>query len=156
VTAMTDFFAALYEWFGLISFYSIDLGDHLRGWNLLCEAFTGTPWYVYTGWTMFLITGLVYALQYHAYDRSHFNKKHHWWLVALVVVLLNFLIAFAIPYNALQAGNYCAGLDWSVPDCAGFGLSNALWSFILFVLITTLPFPRRLSTNCSHTTFWKP
>jgi hypothetical protein len=153
---MTIFFSTLYEWFGLIAFYSNDLADHLRGWDMLCEDHTGTPWYVYVGWLMLLVVGLAYVFQYHVYDRSHFNKKQHWWLMALIVVILNFLIAFTFPYNSLQAGDHCMDLHWSIPDCAGFGLSNALWSFIFFAVITSLPFPRRLSTNCSHTTLLTP
>ncbi|MBV6403805.1 MAG: hypothetical protein IT228_11905 [Flavobacteriales bacterium] len=152
---MTDLFAALYEWFGLLP-YSRDMGDHLRGWDILCESYTGTPWYVYMGWLMFAVTGLLYAIQYHIWDRSSFNKKHHWWLVALAVAGVNFLIAFTIPFNAIQSGDHCPDLYLTVPDCLGFGFSNALWGFILFVVITTLPFPRRLSTNCRQTTFWKP
>ena len=153
---MTDFFAALYEWFGLISLYSSDLADHLRGWDLLCESYSGTPGYVYVGWLMILVTMALYVFQYHVYDRPNFQRRHHWWLVACVGALLNFTIAFSFAYNALQTGDHCIDLYWSIPDCAGFGFSNAVWGVILFVVITTLPFPRRLSTNCSHTTFWKP
>ena len=93
---MTDFFAALYEWFGLIPLYSSDLADHLRGWDLLCESYSGTPGYVYVGWLMILVTMALYAFQYHVFDRPNFQRRHHWWLVACVIAILNFTIAFAI------------------------------------------------------------
>jgi len=154
---MTDLFAALYEWFGLFSFYSRDLGDHLRGWDILCEAYSGTPLYVIVGWLMIGVTLAVYALKYHGpFDRAGFSRKHHVWLMALIAAGVNFLIAFLLPYNAILAGDHCPDLLLSVFDCIGFGLSNALWSIILFAIATSLPFPRRLSTNSSHSTFWKP
>jgi len=31
---MKEFFASIYEWFGLFPLYSRDLGDHLRGWDI--------------------------------------------------------------------------------------------------------------------------
>lgn len=153
---MREFFASLYEWFGLIPFYSKDMGDHLRGFDITCTDYIATPWYVYVGWIMFVITGVLYALQYHIIDSPRFIKKRHWWLVAMLIFTLNFLVAFSIPYNAINAGDFCQELVLSVPDCIGFGISNALWSFILFLIITTIPVLRRFSTNCSHTTFWKP
>lgn len=153
---MKEFFASLYEWFGVIPLYSRDMGDQLRGWDITCTDYIATPWYVYIGWIMIILTGFIYALQYHIIDNSRLNKKMHWWLFALLIVVLNFLIAFTIPFNTLQASDYCNQLNLSVSDCIGFGLSNAVWSLILFVIISTPPLIRRFSTNCRLTTFWKP
>jgi hypothetical protein len=153
---MIEFFANLYEWFGLIPLYSRDMGDQLRGWDTTCTDYSATPWYVYIGWIMIILTGFIYALQYHIVDSSRWNKIKHWWIFALLIVALNFLIAFAIPFNTLQAGDFCSQLNLTVSDCIGFGISNALWSFILFIIISTIPLIRRFSTNCRHTTFWKP
>lgn len=153
---MKDFFAALYEWFGVLPFYSKDMGDELRGWDSTCTDFIATPWYVYIGWVMILITVFVYALQYHIIDSSRYNKKRHWWLFALIIVVINFLFAFIIPYNTVQAGDYCNQLKLGVSDCIGFGFSNAIWSLLLFLLISSIPLFRRFSRNCRHTTFWKP
>lgn len=136
--------------------YSTDMGDQLRGWDITCTDYFGTPWYVYIGWIMIFITILVYALQYHIIDSSKWNKKQHWWLFATVIVALNFLVAFTIPFNTVNAGDFCNQLNLSISDCIGFGLSNAIWSFILFIIISTIPLIRTLSTNCRNTTFWKP
>jgi hypothetical protein len=153
---MEEFFASLYEWFGIIPFYSTDMGDLLRGWDDTCTDYVGTHWYVLIGWFMIFSTGLFYALQYHIIDSSRLKSKTHWWLFSLIIVLLNFLVAFLIPYNSIQASDYCYELNISVSDCIGFGLSNAVWSFILFTVITSTPIFRRFSTNCRYTTFWKP
>ena len=153
---MVDFFASLYEWFGLNPVFSIDMADLLRGWDITCTGFIATPWYVYIGWIMIVLTTIIYTLQYHIIDSSTWNKKHHWWIFALIIVVLNFLIAFLIPFNIVQAGDFCNQLSLSVSDCIGFGFSNAVWSFILFLIISTIPLFRKLSTNCRETTFWKP
>lgn len=153
---MKEFFASLYEWFGLIPLYSRDMGDQLRGWDITCTDYIATPWYVYIGWIMIILTGFIYALQYHILDSSRWNKKKHWWIFALLIIALNFLIAFEIPFNTLQAGDFCNQLNLTVSDCIGFGISNALWSFLLFLIISSVPLIRRFSTNCRHTTFWKP
>lgn len=153
---MKEFFASLYEWFGLMPLYSTDMGDQLRGWDNTCTNYTGTPYYIYIGWIMIIITALVYALQYHIIDSSRWNKKHHWWINALLIFVLNFLIAFTIPFNTVNAGDFCNQLNLSVSDCIGFGLSNAIWSFMFFLIISTNPLIRKFSTNCRNTTFWKP
>ena len=153
---MEEFFASIYEWFGLNPLYSTDMGDQLRGWDITCTDYIGTPWYVIIGWIMILSTAVFYILQYHIIDSSRWKNKAHWWLFALIIVLVNFLVAVLIPYNSTQAGDYCNQLNISVSDCIGFGLSNAVWSFILFAVITTIPVFRRFSNNCRHTTFWKP
>jgi hypothetical protein len=153
---MLGFFASLYEWFGLIPLYSRDMGDQLRGWDITCTDYIATPWYVNIGWIMIILTGFIYALQYHILDSSTWNKKRHWWIFALLIFALNFLIAFAIPFNTIQSGNFCNTLILTVSDCIGFGISNALWSFILFLIISSNPLIRKNSDNCRHTTFWKP
>lgn len=154
---MEIFFKNLYEWFGLIPLYGKDMGDKLSGYDITCTSFTETNWYVYIGFIMIFITIFIYALQYHIIDSSRWNKKQHWWLFALLIVILNFLIAFTIPFNAIQSENYCNLLILSISDCIGFGLSNAIWSLILFIIISTIPFIRKkFSINCRETTFWKP
>lgn len=153
---MEEFFASLYEWFGLNPLYKTNMGDYLRGWDITCSCYCETQWYVIIGWTMFAITAFSYALQYHIIDDSRFNKKQHWWVMALIIVVLNFLLAFLIPFNTVQSGDFCNELNLTVADCIGFGFSNAVWSFILFTVITSIPVFRRFSNNCSHTTFWKP
>src|ERR1017187_7927812 len=118
---MMDFFAALYEWGGLIPFYSVDLGNHLRGWDLTCTGFVGTPWYIYIGSIMIGITVFIFCLQYFIIDSPKFNKAKHWWLMALLLVIINFAIAFSIPYNDLTGMTICKDLKINVSDCIGFG-----------------------------------
>jgi hypothetical protein len=154
---MRDFFASLYEWFGLIPFYSTDLGEHLRGYDITCSGYLGTPLYVYLGSVMIILTIFFYILQYHIINSPRFNKKTHWWIIALAVAGLNFLIAFTVTFNDLQATDFCTQLRISVTDCIGFGISSAIWSFVLYLLLTSFPIPRKVAGhNMTDTTFWKP
>ena len=153
---MTDFFASLYEWFGLVPFYSQDFGDHLRGWDITCTDYMGTPWYNYIGVIMIGVTIFGFALQYYIIDSTRFNRARSWWVFTGATVFMNFLIAFTITYNDIQAENYCNQLHIGIGDCAGFALSNLLWSFIILTTISSIPIVRKMSTNCRHTTFWKP
>jgi hypothetical protein len=153
---MKEFFASIYEWFGINLLYSTDMGDQLRGWDITCTDYIGTPWYVIIGWALIATTAFIYVLQYHIIDSSRWNKKQHWWIFSFLIVALNFLIAFIIPFNTVNAGDFCNQLNLSISDCIGFGLSNAIWSFIFFLIISTIPLIRKFSTNCRNTTFWKP
>ena len=157
---MTDFFSLLYRFFGLIPWYSEDMDDHLRGLDITCTDYIGKPWYIYIGSSMLLITVFSYALQYHIIDSTRYNKRGHWWISALIIVLLNFFVAFIIPFNTLQSGNHCPQLSLAIMDCIGLGASNAIWSFLFFILITSFKYPRSLpgrrGGNCRQTTFWKP
>ena len=158
---LTNLFASIYEWFGINPLYSADLGAQLRGWSPNCTGVSdGTEWYVYIGISMILITIAFYVAQYHIFDSSRYMLRRHWWLTALFLTILNFLVGFTIPFDALQARNYCASgdnaLHFNSVDCFGFALTNAIWGLVLFILITSTPLIRRFSNNCRHTTFWKP
>lgn len=153
---MIKIFASIYEWFGIIPFYKQDLGDHLRGWNFEDETFDGTPWYLIFGIIMLITTVFAYVWQYHLLDSPRWARSKHWWLFALVTALLNFFIGFLTTMNTLNSGEYSEDLNFGIGDCFGFGLSNGLWSLLLYFLITATPLFRQFSVNCKFTTFYKP
>jgi hypothetical protein len=153
---MIDFFAMLYEWFGLSPFYAKDLAEHLHGFSLDCADYSGTPWYLIFGWVMIGSTILAYMLQYHFVDSPRLARKRHWWYFALGFAGLNFLIGFLTTLNTLNGGNFCDELIFGTADCLGFGLCNALWSLLLYILLTVTPLFRQFSVNCKFTTFYKP
>jgi cytochrome bd-type quinol oxidase subunit 1 len=148
---MVEFFAGIYEWWGLNPLYSSDLGDHLRGYDSTCSSFSGTPLYAHVGVAMFLIVFIGYALYYHIIDSPRIQRRFHWLITLLIIVTLNFAIAFILPFNSISTGDFCIELAIEKADILGFGISNSIWSIILFVVISALPFPRKLSTNCRHT-----
>ncbi len=133
---MGHFFARLYEWFGLIHFYSRDFGEYLRGWDFACTGYYAIAWYLHIGWMMVISTTVIYGLQFDIISTTRFTKAGHWCLVALTIFMVNFLLAFIIPFAFIFTGAYCLRLNLSGLDCLGFGLSNGIWSFILFVLLS--------------------
>jgi hypothetical protein len=133
---MRNFFAWMYEWFGLVPIYSKDLSEFLRGLDLACTGYWALPWYFYTGLMLITLTILIFALQYDLISSKRFQKRGHWALAAFVIMATNFAIAFTIPFVAQQTGVHCASLKFSALDCVGFGLSNAVWSFIFFCVLS--------------------
>lgn len=135
---MKEFFAGLFEWFGLFHLYSRDLGEFLRGWDSDCTGYFSMPWYLLIGWGMIILTTLIFGLQYDLISSSRFKKGEHWELAAVLVVLSNFSIAFVVPGVAVRWERYCPQLQLSFSDCFFFGLSVAVWAFILFSLLSGL------------------
>lgn len=154
---MIGLFQKLFEWFGLIPFYSVDMGDYLLGFDVTCTGYIGNPWYTQMGLALFGSVILAYILHYHVIDSPKYNKLGHWWITAIALFIVNFAVGFVPLYNeVVLAEYYCEELYLGVEDCLGFALSMSIWSLLLFVLLTSFPYPRRFSTNASYTTFWKP
>jgi hypothetical protein len=99
----------------------------------------------------------IYALQYHIIDSPRFNGPKWWWIFASIAFVLNFAIACLVLNSHLDGTHElsCVNemaeiLKWT--DILLFALGNAIWSFILFVLISCPPLTRKLSKNCFNTT----
>ena len=147
---MIDFIAMIYEWFG----YSTDLGTHLRGRDVTCENFDGTNFYFQIFILMLLVNLGLFISMYLVIDKftTKFSTKTSWWIMAIIGMLINFGIAFSLPKTATA----CEELVFGASDLMLFGVANAVWSLIVFALLTSFPFPRMLSVNARLTTFWKP
>lgn len=150
------FLAHLFEWFGLIPFYSKDLSEYLKGRDFTCSDYLGTPWYEYFALIMIGLTGVMYVLQYYIIDSSVYNKREHWWFVAFVNAFVNFLVSATILYYTVDQTIYCAQLTITTSDCLGFALSDAIWSVVVYALISSIPVIRRFSRHSKYTTFWTP
>ena len=133
---MIHFFASLYKWWGFNPFYSADLDEFLKGLDFGCTGYLALQWYVIIGLFMVIATTLLFGLQYDLIDSRRFKKQKHWILAAFVVVVVNFAPAFAVPFVAIETGNYCLHLKITAIDCIGFGISNSLWSLILFSVLS--------------------
>lgn len=139
---MKEFFARLYECFGLVHLYSKDLDDFLKGWDYACIGYFALPWYMFIGIAMVLITILVFALQNDLVNPVRFKKREHQALCALIIAICNFTIAFSVPLVAIQRGIHCPLLKISVADCLCFALTNAFWSLVLFGMLSMIPWSR--------------
>lgn len=132
---MSDFFASIYEFLGV---YSTDLAEHLRGYDLACQDYIGTNYYVLCGIWMIVLSLIFMILYYYVFSRPALAKVIYWLLFMLVNAIINYLIAFGYSYNDLATGSYCGELSFSIVDCSGFGLMNAIWSAIAFFLFSLI------------------
>ncbi len=126
----------MYEWFGLVPLYSHDMAEFLKGMDVTCSGYYALPWYFYVGILMVTLTLLLFGLQYDLISGSRFAKSEHWELAAFVVFIVNFVVAFAVPFVAHETRFYCPSLHITVMDCMGFGLSNAAWALLFFSLLS--------------------
>lgn len=152
---MTDFFLSLYEWFGLIFFYSQDMSNLIAGYGCNSLSDEGLPTINIVGIILLFSVLLTYLFMYHLLNSAKYNKVTHWWIVAFILFLFNFLVAFVMSWNIVNAMTDMA-CELSMGDCIGFALSNSIWSLVLFGVISSLPWPRKFSSNLCETTFWKP
>ena len=153
---MNELFASIFEFFGFPIYDGFTLGEWLRGWDEIAQSYSGTDYYSLIGIIMLLVCIAFYAFQYHIIDSPTFNKAKHLWLMVLSVCVINFLIAFGIPYNELLAGNIDDSILFNNADCFGFGISVSIWSLILMALLTSFSYPRKWGDNCRFTTLWNP
>lgn len=147
---MKEFIAMIYEWFG----YKTDLGEHLRGMDITCSDFLGPDLYFQVFITMIILNVIAFLLMYILIDKitAKFSTKGSWWIITVIVALINFGIAYSLPNTV----NVCAQLHFGSSDLLLYGLANAIWSIVFFAVLTSFPFPRNFSTNSRLTTFWKP
>jgi hypothetical protein len=147
---MTEFISMIYEWFG----YRTDLGEHLRGLEITCDQFLGPDFYLQIFILMIGINIGLFVLMYLLIDRitGRFSSKISWWITALIGASINFGIAYSLPTTV----SICETLTFNGGDLMLYGIANAFWSLMAFVLLTSFPFPRNFSINSRLTTFWKP
>jgi len=156
----------LFSFFGLFNALKANgtggLGDIMAGLDSVsCEGYTSGSKFTFIFIALIAITVLFYAVKYHIIDSLR-NKKGSCWMFALFNLIVCFAMAFGVSYNALgKDGAACAAqlaviASPGIIDCLMMGVSGAIWSFIFFAFITSLPFPRNFSTNNSGTTLWKP
>jgi hypothetical protein len=132
---MTDFFAALFEFFGTGPI-SPNLGYNMKGWDCNYQV-VSTNYYDVVGWVM-LLTGLVgFLFFYFISDSSRFNRRGHWLLVGAVVFLILFLTAFFISYNVMNKTDFtCKDFVFDLSDCLFWGLAAGLWSLVFYIILS--------------------
>lgn len=147
---MKDIFASLYEL--LKSFYGSDLADHLYGYQD-GGIFNGASLYPIVGLTLFVGTVVLVILYYYALNKSRFSRWYHWFTALLLNALLQWFIAFYLPYQDKRDGLIAQEIDAQITadHCIGFGLVNMIYSIVLFFLLSI--FLKRWSSNCSTTPF---
>lgn len=131
---MKDFFASIYELF--VNVYGTDLGEHLYGVD--CAGNVEGGLYSGIGLGMIILTLILVVVYYYAYVNPDRSRWYHWLIWLLGNFLLQFLIAFYLPYRDLNSGFICESFLVTVDNTVFFGLINAIISAIFFILFSYL------------------
>jgi hypothetical protein len=152
----------IYEWFGLNPFCRPEMVEFLSGFEDCGEEYEAKKWYLIFGIVMLFSTVFIYFLQYHIIDKSRFSGFKWWWFFAVSAFIFNFIFSFLYLYNfsinAEDSEFNCLSegvMILSNADYLLFALNNAIWSFFVFVIISSSPIPRRFSRNCYNTKFYR-
>ncbi len=131
---MNDFFAPLYEGWGL--FYLNNFSDDLYNNQL----------YLPIGWTLLLSTLGLMAVYYYLINHPRFNRWYHWLLYVGLVGLINFAVAYFVSHDEI---NMLYEEDPYRAQYYTFGLVNLLYAFVFCTIFSYII--RWWSINCATT-----
>ncbi len=92
--------------------------------------------------TMLLISISGFIVHYYVIDNVRWDRKIHLWISSALVTIFTIVATFLLTKEGSAFYYLC--------------IINGLFSLILMVILTSIPILRSYSTNCKHTTFWKP
>ncbi len=131
----------------MLSLFGMDLAEHMWGWWEPDGNFTKQNLFNLVG-IMLIGTSLFFVLSfYFVINHPRFNRWYHWILLAILTFFCNLFIGFSIPYADLVNQNISPDLTFTYTNCLGFGLVNAFYSLILFIILSFIF--RWWSKNCS-------
>lgn len=123
---MEDFFNTIYYYTN--GFYSVELDSYL---------FETVPGYLHIGLFMFLCSFIVCALFYYVF--APVRKQTMWWFVyAGINAFINFCFALWYTMTPLINNEIDSQQKWTYLDCNMFGITNIIWSFIVFVIASLI------------------
>jgi uncharacterized BrkB/YihY/UPF0761 family membrane protein len=99
--------------------------------------------YIALSITMLLISISGFIVHYYVIDNVRWDRKENLWTSSAVVAILTILVSYLLILVQNPAIYYLCVI-------------NGLFSVILMVILSSIPLLRNYSTNCKHTTFWKP
>jgi SNF family Na+-dependent transporter len=99
--------------------------------------------YIALSITMLLISISGFIVHYYVIDNVRWDRKENLWTSSAVVAILTILVSYLLILVQNPAKYYLCVI-------------NGLFSVILMVILSSIPLLRNYSTNCKHTTFWKP
>jgi hypothetical protein len=150
----------IYEIFGL----SQNMAAFLGGIEDLCAepyGFMGTSLYNFFGVMMLVISTIVYVLQYHIIDKAKFSGFKWCWIFSGFALVLNAVFVFALVWNLLSNGALKYDCDeeffkvlLNAPTVGWFAIVNGILGWIWFAIVSSLPYPRKISKNCFRTTIF--
>lgn len=123
---MNDIFNSIY-------YYTNDFYDTLLD-DYLYETVAG---YLHVGLMMLCCSFVVCAIFY--YILAPVRRQMMWWFVyAGINAVINFLFAIWYTYTPLINNEIDGDKEWSYLDATMFGVTNIIWSFIIFVVASLI------------------
>lgn len=123
---MEDFFCTIYYYTN--GFYSVELDSYL---------YESVPGYLHVGLFMFLCSLVTSALFYYVF--APVQKQTMWWFIyAGINAIINLGFALWYTMTPLINNEIDAEQEWMYLDCTMFGITNIIWSFIVFVVVSLI------------------
>lgn len=123
---MEDFFCTIYYYTN--GFYSVELDSYL---------YESVPGYLHVGLFMFLCSLVTSALFYYVF--APVQKQTMWWFIyAGINATINLGFALWYTMTPLINNEIDAEQEWMYLDCTMFGITNIIWSFIVFVVVSLI------------------
>lgn len=145
---MTDLIASIYE---LLSLYSTDLAEHLRGWNVRCKAYDGGVFYTTIFFVSILLSILASFLYYKRLDRPKWANHLSWIISGVIPCTIVSIWAFVKVNNDVNSKQYCKELVITHSSIWGWAFTVFLLTFVMYFAFSL--FLRSLSTNCKKIPF---
>lgn len=103
----------------------------------------------------FLLWGIIaYIVFYHLISNAKYTKRKQWWLVCILLLVINFLTPFLYFISLTNEDMFSACSLIKSNVALIMGIANAVLGFIWYLIFTTLPYPRKFSTHASQSTFY--
>lgn len=123
---MEDFFCTIYYYTN--GFYSVELDSYL---------YESVPGYLHVGLFMFLCSFVTCALFYYVF--APVRKQTMWWFMYTgISAVVNLGFALWYTMTPLINNEIDAQQEWTYLDCTMFGITNMIWSFIVFVVASLI------------------
>lgn len=137
---MEDFFSSIYYYTN--GFYDVNLD------NYLYETEQG---YLHIGLVL-LISSLIISGIYYYLVAPVRKQTLKWFLFSFVNCAINFGFALYYTMTPLINNEIEPELQWTTLDCIFFGITNVIWSFIGFILISLII---KWKSTCKYVPFKK-
>lgn len=123
---MEDFFTTIYYWTN--NFYSVELDSYL---------YDTTPGYLHVGVSALIISIITCAMYYYLHAPVR-KQTMWWWTYAFFNAIINICVALWYTVTPLINNEIEPDYSWSYLDCFAFSFTNAIWSFVFFVVASLL------------------
>jgi len=137
---MTDFFNTIY-------YYT----NSLYGQNLDNYLYQTSSGYLHNGLVMLVVTIIASVLYYYLFKPV--RRQYFWWFVTFAVAaVINFIFSIWYTATPLINNEVDSQSSWSGLDCFFFGVSNIIWTFAFYVVIS---FFIKWKSPCKYIPFCK-